>query len=84
MLKLADYYEISLLGNDLDNICCPVETKGVIEKFREYESSGMNEHQIKAEIDVPFLYIRKLMKTYCSFNGLPDPKFIKNSCLLGK
>lgn len=69
---MVDHYEISLLGEDLDCVCCPADIKSLIETFQPYEDMDINEHEIKRATGLSIMDIRKARKAYHSIKRLPE------------
>lgn len=76
MLKITDYYEFILYGEDFDSLATPEEYKEIILKFRQYENDfkNKNEWEIAMETGLTVFNIRRLRKTFCLVNGLTIPK----------
>lgn len=64
------------MGEDLDVLGCSEFYKRAIERFRPYESSNLNEWEIKKRIQVGARQIRVLQRVYCQFNNLPIPEIV--------
>ena len=74
MLLLVDFYIFSLMSENIIDLECPGDFAKIIEKFRKYETSELNEHEISRLRGLNTFDIRSLKRTYCEFLNYQLPK----------